>query len=155
MSAHLENSAVATGLEKVVFIPIPKKGSAKEGSNRFVKVTWQNGHLFPKPHSEVQQVMRPAPHGASASFSHVDEKESRGQVDAANMKETKERKWKGAQTDWGPYREEKNKLRQTFCNRTPPGVIRGYVASTKQELEGSWSWNLKAEMEKVSKTTRR
>ena len=30
---NLENSAVATGLEKVVFIPIPKKGNAKECSN--------------------------------------------------------------------------------------------------------------------------
>ena len=29
----MENSAVATGLEKVVFIPIPKKGNAKECSN--------------------------------------------------------------------------------------------------------------------------
>src|SRR5574340_113384 len=33
MPANLENSAVATGLEKSVFIPIPKKGNAKEGSN--------------------------------------------------------------------------------------------------------------------------
>ena len=36
MSANLENSAVATELEKVrrsVFIPIPKKGNAKECSN--------------------------------------------------------------------------------------------------------------------------
>ena len=33
MQANLENSAVATGLEKVVFIPIPKKGNAKEFSN--------------------------------------------------------------------------------------------------------------------------
>ena len=32
MPANLENSAVATGLEKVVFIPIPKKGHAKECS---------------------------------------------------------------------------------------------------------------------------
>ena len=32
MSAKLENSAVATGLEKVSF-PIPKKGNAKECSN--------------------------------------------------------------------------------------------------------------------------
>ena len=30
MLANLENSAVATGLEKVSFIPIPKKGNAKE-----------------------------------------------------------------------------------------------------------------------------
>ena len=33
MSANLENSAVATGLERSVFIPIPKKGKAKECSN--------------------------------------------------------------------------------------------------------------------------
>ena len=33
IKANLENSAVATGLEKVHFIPIPKKGNAKEFSN--------------------------------------------------------------------------------------------------------------------------
>ena len=33
MPANLENSAVATGLEKVGFIPLPKKGNAKECSN--------------------------------------------------------------------------------------------------------------------------
>ena len=33
MPANLENSAVATGLEKVSFIPIPKKDNAKECSN--------------------------------------------------------------------------------------------------------------------------
>ena len=33
MPANLENSAVATGLERSVFIPIPKKGHAKECSN--------------------------------------------------------------------------------------------------------------------------
>ena len=34
MTANLENSAVATGLEKVnFFIPTPKKGNAKECSN--------------------------------------------------------------------------------------------------------------------------
>ena len=33
MPANLENSAVATGLEKVVFIPIPKKGDATECLN--------------------------------------------------------------------------------------------------------------------------
>ena len=32
MPTNLENSAVATGLEKVSFIPIPKKGNAKECS---------------------------------------------------------------------------------------------------------------------------
>ena len=33
MPANLENSAVATGLEKVSFIPVPKKGNAKRCSN--------------------------------------------------------------------------------------------------------------------------
>ena len=33
MSANLENSAVATGLEKSVFMPIPKKGNGKGCSN--------------------------------------------------------------------------------------------------------------------------
>ena len=33
MPANVENSAVATGLERSVFIPIPKKGNAKECSN--------------------------------------------------------------------------------------------------------------------------
>ena len=34
MTANLENSAVATGLEKIdFFIPTPKKGNAKECSN--------------------------------------------------------------------------------------------------------------------------
>ena len=33
MPANLENSAVATGLEKSVFIPIAKKGNPKDCSN--------------------------------------------------------------------------------------------------------------------------
>ena len=33
MPANLENSAVTKGLEKALFIPIPKKGNAKECSN--------------------------------------------------------------------------------------------------------------------------
>ena len=33
MPANLENSAVAIGLENIIFIPIPKKGNAKECSN--------------------------------------------------------------------------------------------------------------------------
>ena len=35
MPANLENSAVATGLERSVLIPIPKKGNAKECSNYY------------------------------------------------------------------------------------------------------------------------
>ena len=33
MPANLENSAMTTGLERSVFIPIPKEGNAKECSN--------------------------------------------------------------------------------------------------------------------------
>ena len=33
MPAHLENSALATGLKRSVIIPNPKKGNAKECSN--------------------------------------------------------------------------------------------------------------------------
>ena len=33
MPENLENAAVATGLKKVSFYPIPKKGNAKECSN--------------------------------------------------------------------------------------------------------------------------
>ena len=33
MTANLENTVVATGLEKSMFIPIPKKSNAKECSN--------------------------------------------------------------------------------------------------------------------------
>jgi len=33
MPANLESSVVATGLENVIFIPIPKKGNAKECSD--------------------------------------------------------------------------------------------------------------------------
>ena len=33
MSVNLENSAMTTGLEMSVFIPVPKKGNAKECSN--------------------------------------------------------------------------------------------------------------------------
>ena len=33
MPENLENSAVATGLERLIFIPVPKKGNAEEYSN--------------------------------------------------------------------------------------------------------------------------
>ena len=36
MPANLENSAVATGLERSVLIPIPKRGNAKECSNYYI-----------------------------------------------------------------------------------------------------------------------
>ena len=43
MPANLENSAVAIELEKVSFIPIPKKGNAKECSNYHTIVLISHG----------------------------------------------------------------------------------------------------------------
>ena len=46
MPANLENSAVATGLENICFIPIPKKGNAKDCSNyRTVALISQAGKV--------------------------------------------------------------------------------------------------------------
>jgi len=42
MPANLENSAVATGLEKVSFHSIPKKGNAKECSNTITLISHAN-----------------------------------------------------------------------------------------------------------------
>ena len=39
MPANLENSAGATGLERSVFNPIPKKGNAKECSNTIALIS--------------------------------------------------------------------------------------------------------------------
>ena len=39
MPANLENATVATGLEGSVFIPIPKKGNAKECSDTVVFIS--------------------------------------------------------------------------------------------------------------------
>ena len=49
MPANLENSAVATGLETVSFIPIPKKGNAKECSNyRTIALIWHASKVMLK-----------------------------------------------------------------------------------------------------------
>ena len=37
MPANVENSTVATGLERSVFVPIPKQGNAKQCSNYHTK----------------------------------------------------------------------------------------------------------------------
>ena len=48
MLANLENSAVATGLEKVHFIPISKKGNAKECPNRTIILISHNSKVMLK-----------------------------------------------------------------------------------------------------------
>ena len=49
MPANLENSAVTTGLERSVFISIPKKGNARECSNYHTMVLiWPAGKVMLK-----------------------------------------------------------------------------------------------------------
>ena len=59
MPAKLENSAVATGLEKVSFIPIPKKGNAKECSNyhTFALISHASKVMFKILQARLQQYM--------------------------------------------------------------------------------------------------
>ena len=59
MPANLENSAVATGLEKSVFIPIPKKGNAKECSNyhTIVLISHTSKVMLKTPQVRLQQYM--------------------------------------------------------------------------------------------------
>ena len=57
MPVNLENSAVATGLEKSVFIPIPKKGNDKECSNYHTTVLISNANkvMLKILHARLQQ----------------------------------------------------------------------------------------------------
>ena len=55
MPAHLKNSAVATGLEKSVFIPIPMKGNAKECSNYHMIALILHASLFKILQARLQQ----------------------------------------------------------------------------------------------------
>ena len=59
MPADLENSAVATGLDKVSFIPIPKKGNAKECSNycTIVLISYASKVILKILQARLQQYM--------------------------------------------------------------------------------------------------
>ena len=49
MPANLENSALAIGLESLVFIPIPKKGNAKQCSNyHTIALIWHASKIMPQ-----------------------------------------------------------------------------------------------------------
>ena len=56
MSGNVENSAVTTGLEKVSFIPIPKKGNAKECSNYHTIALISQGRLQQYVNRELPDV---------------------------------------------------------------------------------------------------
>ena len=59
MPANLENSTVATGLEKSVFIPIPKKGNSKECSNyhTIALISHTSKVMFKILQARLQQIM--------------------------------------------------------------------------------------------------
>ena len=59
MPANLENPAVATGLEKSVFIPIPKKGNDKECSNyhTVARISHAGKVMFKILQARLQQYM--------------------------------------------------------------------------------------------------
>ena len=60
MPVNLENSAVATGLERSVFIPIPKKGNAKECSNysTIALISHASNAMFKILQARLQQYMK-------------------------------------------------------------------------------------------------
>ena len=57
MLANLANSAVATGLERSVFIPVSKKGNAKECSNycTFALISHTNKVILKILQARIQQ----------------------------------------------------------------------------------------------------
>ena len=60
MPANLENSAVATGLEKVSFHSIPKKGNAKECSNyhTIARISHASNVMFKILQARLQQYVK-------------------------------------------------------------------------------------------------
>ena len=70
MSANLENSAVATGLKQTVFLPISKKGNAKECSNyRTIALISHASKVMLKIfQARLQQYMNCEPPGVQAGF---------------------------------------------------------------------------------------
>ena len=63
MPANLENSAVATELERSVFIPIPKKSNAKECSNyhTWALISHTSKVMFKILQSRLQQYVNREP----------------------------------------------------------------------------------------------
>ena len=70
MPANVENSAVATGLEKVSFIPIPKKGNAKECSDycTIVLISHANKVMLKILQARLQQYVNCELPGIQAGF---------------------------------------------------------------------------------------
>ena len=70
MPANLENSAMAIGLQKSVFIPIPKKANAKECSNYqiIVLISRANKVMLKTLQARLQQYVNPELPDVQAGF---------------------------------------------------------------------------------------
>ena len=70
MPAHLENSAVTTGLQKSVFIPTPKKRNAKEQSNyhKIALISHAGKVMLKILQARLQQYVNREPPDVQASF---------------------------------------------------------------------------------------
>ena len=77
MPAKLENSAVATGQEMSVFIPIPKKGNAKECSNycTIALISRASNVTLKILHARLQQYVNHELPGVQAAFKKEEEPE--------------------------------------------------------------------------------
>ena len=79
MPANLENWAVATGLEKVSFIPIPKNGNAEECSNyRTIALISHASKVMLKIQARIQQYVNCELPDVQAGFRKV--RETRDQI---------------------------------------------------------------------------
>ena len=70
MPANLENSAVATGWKRSVFISIPKKGNAKECSNYSTTafISHASKVILKIPQARLQQYVNPELLDVEAGF---------------------------------------------------------------------------------------
>ena len=88
MPATLENSAVATGLEKVSFIPVPKKGKAKECPNYLhncADFTCHQGHAQ-NPPSQASTVCEPRTFKCTSGLEKAEEPEIKLPTFAGSLK---------------------------------------------------------------------
>ena len=88
MPANLESSAVATGLEKSVCIPIPKKGNAKECSNYHTMALISNASkvMLKILQARLQQYVNGELPDVQAGFRKVEEPEIKLPTSAASWK---------------------------------------------------------------------
>ena len=89
MPANLENSAVAPGLKKVVFIPIPKKGNAKECSDYHtdVLISHASKGILKILQARLQQYVNHELPDVQAGFRKREEPESKLPTSVGSSKE--------------------------------------------------------------------